>query len=95
MGMKGRKVALSDDEIQVRWQANFDAVQAAKAAYRNALRARAKIETACGQSARRRNPAHPILNTLEVERVQAARDSMTAAHEALVDAQAQFKAGVV
>jgi hypothetical protein len=82
------------DELEVAWQANLDAVQAALATQRAALLDQARVETECGHAARQRHPRRPVLNDAEVARIGEARAAVTAARAAVAEAKARFKAGV-
>lgn len=82
------------DAVQVAWDANVEAVQAAKAAVIEATYDQARVEVEAGNAARARNPFAPVLSADELDRCHEAAARTTATRQALVEAQVLFKAGV-
>jgi hypothetical protein len=82
------------DQVQVAWDRNHAAYQAATGLVVDALREQARVETACGDAARRRDPRFPVLTEDEKRQVMAARGAVSHAKSARASAAEVVKAGV-
>jgi len=85
---------LPEGVLQAAWDANQQAVTAAKQAVGDRLADYRQTEQRCHDKARRRNPAHPVLNAAELAECQTAYAAFTEAKAAVAEAIEQFKAGV-
>jgi hypothetical protein len=92
--LRAAEGAISGDELEAAWEQNRAAVTDARHAVVDALRQQARIETECGNTARRRSPRFPVLNDDERQRVTQARAGTNEARQRHRDAVAQFKLGV-
>lgn len=85
---------MTEDEIQARWDDNFQAVQDAKQAVLDSFRYYNRVRERAAAAARRRNPRYPVLSAEERADMDRARVGWESAKEDLVIAQDRFKAGV-
>lgn len=79
-----------DEATEIAWRANIDRVQAAKRNMREAAIRLGKVEAKVAKACARRRFPTPV----ELERIDMARDGLTAARDEHEAAKANFKAGV-
>lgn len=96
-----RLAEMSDDEVEsfgvrveAAWEANSRAVRDAKEAVSAAIAEVARVELACYDAARHRNPQRPKLTDAEADSIRAAVAVVEDARQAREEAMSRFKAGV-